>query len=489
MIDRATVFEIHRLAREGCPQRKIARRLHIGRKSVKKYLLDPDRPRVNASRPSKLDPFKDTIKGLLDKDPTLSAALIHQRIAQQGFTGRYTIVKDYLRTIRRSSRRKRTFIRFESPPGRQCQIDWGHFGSIPYGDTRRKLYCFALVEAHSRLMYLEFTHSQRQETLHRALLGAFRFMNGTPGEIVVDNMLTAVTEREGPLIRYNDAFLDFLRPFAVLPRAANPGKPHEKGKIENLIGYIRHNFFPARSFADLADLQAQADHWRDHVANQRIHATTGKPPIERFEPKAMRPLPDMLPDCRDTAPAKVHSDFAVRFDANAYTVPPWAVGKTVVVKADHHTLTVYLKEKPIAVHHRCWERKRRVELPAHVDQARRYHRSLWRSPEAAAFISLGEPAKAYLEKLIAARQPVKKSLKKLLSLLHHYGPEAFISALNHAAEHRAYGASYIENILLQSAKPRHNHPPVTLRDTRLNLIRLQHPSLAEYDAHILKNRE
>ena len=97
-------------------------------------------------------------------------------------------------------------------------------------------------------------------------------------------------------------------------------------------------------------------------------------------------------------------------------------------------------------------------------------------------------AKAYLEKLIEARQPLKKSLKKLLSLLHHYGPEAFVDALNHAADHRAYAASYIENILLQTMKPRHQHPPVTLNDPRLNLIRLQRPSLAEYDAHILKKK-
>ena len=489
MIDRRTVFEIHRLAHEGYPLRKIARHLRISRKCVQKYLLDPDRPRITVSRPSKLDPFRDTIEALLREDPGLSAALIHQRVTDAGFTGGYTIVKDYLREVRPHSRHQRAFLRFESPPGHQCQIDWGHFGSIDYGETRRKLSCFALVEAHSRLLYLEFTHSQRQETLHRALLNAFRFLNGTPKELLTDNMLTAVTEREGPLIRYNDAFLDFLRPFAIVPRAANPASPQEKGKIENAIGYIRHNFFPARSFGDLADLQAQANHWRDHVANTRLHAATGQRPIDRFDPNLMRPLPERLPDCRDMAPARVHSDFAVRFDANAYTVPPWAVGKSVIVKADHHTLSVYLKEKPIALHHRSWERRRRIELPAHVEQVRKYQRNLYRSSEAAAFISLGEPAKLYLEHLIAARQPVKTSLKKLLSLLHHYGPDAFLKALHHAAAHRAFAASYIEHILIQSARPRHLHPPVKLQDDRLNFIRLERPSLAEYDAHILKGKD
>ena len=70
--------------------------------------------------------------------------------------------------------------------------------------------------------------------------------------------MTAVTERVGPLIRFNEAFLDFLHPFAIVPRACNPRSPHEKGKVEKgVIHYIRHNFWPLRSFTDLFDLQPQ----------------------------------------------------------------------------------------------------------------------------------------------------------------------------------------------------------------------------------------
>jgi len=88
-------------------------------------------------------------------------------------------------------------------------------------------------------------------------------------------MLTAVIEREGSLIRFNEAFLEFLRPFAIVPYACNVRSPHEKGKVEKgAIHYIRYNFWPLRSFNDLKDVQAQADHWRDHVANLRVHSTT-----------------------------------------------------------------------------------------------------------------------------------------------------------------------------------------------------------------------
>jgi len=317
MISRHIVFEIHRLYHEGSSKQRIAATLHLDPKTVRKFLIDPNPKRLPITRPSKLGPFKEEITRLLEIDAKAPATVILQRIAPLGFDGGMTILKDYLRSLRGHFKNKEAFIRFESLPGEQCQVDWGHFGSIIYGDTMRKLYCLAVLECHSRLLYLEFTHSQRQETLHRCLLNALRFFKGTPKELVTDNMLTAVTERVGPIIRFNEAFLDFLRPFAIVPRACNPKSPHEKGKVEKgVIHYIRHNFWPLRSFTDLFDLQAQADHWRDTLANVRIHGTTGQRPIERFQVQALRPLPGFVPDCRDTACARVYSDFSFRFDAN-----------------------------------------------------------------------------------------------------------------------------------------------------------------------------
>jgi transposase len=490
MIDRHTVFQIHRLHNEGLSKKKIAATLHLNRKTVRKFLKAPDPKRPPIRRPSKLDPFKEQIDRFLEIDSMASAAVILQRITPQGYEGGITILKDYLHSIRGRFKKKKAFIRFESLPGEQCQVDWGHFGSIAYGDTKRKLYCMAILECHSRLLYLEFTHSQRQETLHRCLLNAFRFFKGATKELVTDNMLTAVTERVGPLIRFNGAFLDFLRPFAIVPRACNPRSPHEKGKVEKgVIHYIRHNFWPLRSFTDLFDLQSQADHWRDTVANVRTHGTTGQRPIERFQVQALRPLPEFLPDCRDTTPAKVYSDFSVRFDANTYTVPPWAIGKQVIVKADHRTLTIYLKGKGIATHPRSYTRKERVELPAHKEAALRQKRRLWKSDLVHAFISLGEEAKAYFERLSDTHEPLKKNLEKLLALKDEYGPSAFIEAIKKASTHHAYGAHYIENILYREMTPKTQHPPVRLKQEQLNRIRLDEPCLADYDAFIIKKRK
>lgn len=487
MIERRTVFEIHHLAHDGFSVRKIAARLGLSRQTVQKYLDDPHPQRPRMPRASKLTPFKDEIARLLATDPKVSAAVMCQRLTERGFDGSLTIVRDYLRHVRPHATPKVAFIRFESAPGVQCQIDWGHFGSLTYGHTERKLYCLAVVECHSRLLYLEFTHSQRQETLHRALLGAFRFFQGTPRELVHDNMLTAVIEHQGPVVRFNEQFLEFLRPFHINPIACNVHQPQEKGKVEKgAIHYIRHNFWPLRSFTNLDDLQAQANHWRDHVANRRVHTTTGFRPSERFDPEAMRPLPEFLPDCRDTAVAKVHSDFAIQFDGNFYSAPPWAIAKTLIVKADHHHVTLYFKDKAIATHTRCWQRKQRLELPVHrqaVDTHRPRH---WLSPEVAAFVALGDIAKTYLEHLATTQQPLQKSVKKLLDLKDAYGTHALVEALERASHHRAFGAHYIENILYQEMTPQREHPPVRLNQPHLNQIRLDEPSLAEFDTFIIK---
>jgi hypothetical protein len=288
-------------------------------------------------------------------------------------------------------------------------------------------------------------------------------------------------------VRFNEHFLEFLRPFKIVPIACNVAQPQEKGKVEKgAIHYIRHNFSPLRTVRDLADLQAQADHWRDQVTNLRLHSTTGQRSVDRFDPKAMRSLPALLPDCRDTAQAQVHTDFAIHFDGNTDTVPPWLIGKSVTVKADHHHLTCSFKDQAVATHPRCWQRNQRLELPQHREVALKRHRRHWHSQEVAAFISLGEGAKRYLEGLAASGQPLTQSVKRLLALKDDYGTQALLDAMQRATQHRAYGAHYIENILYQEMTPQRQHAPVRLQQSHLNPIRLEEPSLEDFDAFVLK---
>jgi transposase/ribosomal protein L20 len=490
MIDKAAVFEIIRLKQLGFSDRKIARHLGLDRGSVKKYVQNPDCTyKTPSRRASKLDPYIELVRQWLAQDPEVAATVVLQHLHKRGFDGKITIVRDLVRRLRGPRKKRQAYIRFESEPGEQMQIDWGHFGALTYGSTQRKLYALAVVEAYSRMLYVQFTHSQNQASLHQGLLEAFLFFDGCPKQILVDNMLTAVTERRGSMVRFNDAFLDFLRIFGITPLACNPGAPHEKGKVESAIKYIRQNFWPLRSFADLTDVQRQVRHWLATVANVRCHRGTGQRPDERFKTVTLKCLPDYLPDCRQVCQLKVHKDFAIRFDGNTYTVPPWSIGKKLTLKADAHTVTLYHKTKTVAVHRRCWQRYCRIEHEAHRQQVKKMKKRLWLDRQIAAFASLGSQARAYLQGMLAANMPLKKNVAKILSLKDEYGAAGIISAIEKALAFKAYGADYIENILYQEMTPQRQHPPVKLKKDDLNRITLSEPSLADYDAHVLKERK
>ena len=227
-------------------------------------------------------------------------------------------------------------------------------------------------------------------------------------------------------------------------------------------------------------------YWLDNVANVRKHHTTGQRPVDRLH--GLRPLPDFLPDCRQVCSPLVHKDFAIRFDANAYTVPPWAIGKHVVLKADTARVSVYFKDRLITSHSRCWDRKQRIELDIHKEQVKKIKKKLLRDRQVIVFLSLGETALQDLEHLIHSKLPIRKNIAQLLTLQDEYGDTSLLYGLKKAMEKKLYGADYIRNILYQEMTPVSNHPPVRLKQEDLNDIRLTTPALADYDSIAIKKR-
>jgi transposase len=490
MIDKRTIFEIHQLADQGLSERQIARRLHIARPTVRKYLEHPTITKAARSpRVKKLDAYRDYIAELLTSWPEASAVVIKQRLEDRGYRGGISMLRDYLYGIRGSNKQPAKYIRFESPAGQQCQCDWGYFGTLSYGQTSRKLYCMTVIECHSRLLYLEFTHSVNKEAFMRSLLHAFMFFGGTPKELVHDNLKTAVIERVGSIIRFNEDYLHFLLPFHIMPYACGIGNAPAKGKIEKGgIHYVRYNFWPCRRFVGLADVNAQAAAWRDQIANPRVHETTGQVPQHRFRADALRPLPDNLPDTRDTAEAKVHSDCRFKFDANQYSAPQWLVGKTLIIKADHQTVTAIYKNKIVARHPRSWERKAIIENPEHVKELLLTRQKARYTKQQEVYLSMGEPAQQFLAGLAQTQKNLSLAIKRLLELRDQYGTEAIIQALTLAIKYQAYGIDYVENILYQQTRPPHHYERVTVKDATLNELHLPEPDLLIYDAIALKQR-
>ena len=116
--------------------------------------------RAVAPRASRLDPFKDQVVRLLESHP-YSTQQIFQRLREEGYGGGLTIVKDYVAKVRPA--RREAFLKLAFAPGECAQVDWGEYGSVQVGSTRRRLSFFVLVLAHSRRLYVAFTVSQTME--------------------------------------------------------------------------------------------------------------------------------------------------------------------------------------------------------------------------------------------------------------------------------------------------------------------------------------
>jgi transposase len=492
MLTTDQINELHRLYwSERWPIRKIERHLRMSWRTIKKYLDAPAQGPAQRQRDSKLDPFKTTIAEWLEKDPSVTAAVMEQRLRPLGYRGGHTILREYVHSTRPQLKPHRAFLRMEPPPGERFEVDWGHFGVLDYAGDKRKLYAFALVEAHSRMLYLEFTHSQTFETFVRCHVHAFTALGGVAREIAYDNLATAVAEHDGRLVRFLPRFLAFARENGFYPKACNVAAGWEKGKVERAIGYARQSFWPVREFTDLHDVNRQARQWLAEVANQRLHRETRERPVDRFQANALRPLPIIPYDYRDTVEALVYKDLRLHFDGNRYCVPPRFVGRHLTLKADSTSVTIYDRVNEIVSYPRCWRRGQTLgadRFEAEIAELRpaakrsRAQQRLFAVLESFCSQTLLE---AYLRDMTDTDRALSRQLTELLELVRQYGPEPVADAIEKASAARAFGADYVANILRQQQSPRHTQPPLRLRDPRLNDLTTDPLSLLQYDAFIL----
>ena len=194
MIDYHCFCQINHLhAHQGLNASQIAKELALDPRTVTYWLAQEHfRPRTPRQYPSKLDPCKAQIVRLLERYP-YSAAQVFQRIREQGFDGGYSLVKAYVRTVR--PRRQPALLTLAFAPGECAQVDWGLFGTVPVGQTQRRLSFFVMVLCYSRMLYVECTVSQTMEHFLACHQHAFEFFGGVPTKVMVDNLKSAVLRR------------------------------------------------------------------------------------------------------------------------------------------------------------------------------------------------------------------------------------------------------------------------------------------------------
>jgi transposase len=463
---------------------QIARELHLNARTVARWLAaDKFRQRRTPPRASKLDPFKPQIVRWLQSHP-YTAAQVFLRLREEGFNGRITIVKDFVRQIRPP--RTPAFLTLSFAPGQCAQVDWGQFGSINVGNTRRRLSFFVMVLCYSRMLYVEFTVSETMEHFLACHANAFAFFGGVPAKLMIDNLKSAVLQRiVGQAPVFNPHYKDFADHFGFAVAPCGVGQAHEKGRVENAVGYVKRNFLAGAELTDFALVNPAARQWLDTVANVRIHGSTKRQPVELFsaEKPQLKPLPAQPYDVGVIRPGRANSQFRVTVDTNTYSVPAEYAGAALTLKlyADH--LCLYHQDKLIARHVRCYDRHQDFENPDHPRELLQQRRRAADQKLLQRLLTLTPKAEPFYQGLAERRLNVLHHVRKIVALSEIYGPDPTRRAIEDALEFHAFSCEYIANLLEQRQRllPEPGALHLTRRQDLLDL-ELPEPDLSLYDS-------
>lgn len=382
MVKQHEWLDICRLIKSGLSVPEVSHR--VGRSTTTIYrLLNNGGPKSVEKDNNSFSKYPHKYKDYLDrqfKSGVSNAKKLYSELQIQGYKGTYSEVNKYLNLQGRNSRSSsykhffvktlstsqyKPSIRFETQPGEQAQVDWGHFGKIEINGRIEKLSCFVYVLGYSRMMYVEFTVKQTLQTLEQCHIHAFEAL-GMPKTIVYDNMKTVVKKRERSVnnnshIYLNPAFLDFAQYYGFKVQPCPPYWPRAKGKVEAGVKYVRNNFMQGmkfkKGFISLEDLNLKAAVWLRTIANIRIHKTTNEKPTSRWiTEKNFLYFPKNVP-LYTTSPFVVRNstkDGLIQYKSNFYSVPIQYARKKLLLKEVNTngvmTIAIYHEDKIIAQH-------------------------------------------------------------------------------------------------------------------------------------------
>jgi transposase len=443
----------------------IATQLGVHRNTVLRVvgqagLPEVDRPR----RASKIDRYLPFIRETLAKFPRLTASRLYVMLHERGYRGG----PDHFRHVIARHRPRRpveAYLRLRTLPGDQAQVDWAHMGHLTIGQARRALMAFVMVLSFSRQIFVRFFLDARTENFLRGHVGAFTSWGGVPRVILYDNLKSAVLERQGDAIRFNPTLLDFAGHYRYEPRPVAVARGNEKGRVERAIRYLRESFFAAREFANVDDLNAQADVWCQGLAADRRCSEQPKVTVrEAFaeERSSLLPLPEAAFPVTERVAVIARKTPYVRFDKNDYSIPHSAVGRPLTLLAEPHELRIVDGAQVLARHARSYDKGAQIEDTAHVaglvaeKRAARHLRGNDRLAAAA-------PASRILLAAAAEQGGNLGSITSaLLRLLDRYGAAELQTAIIEAVEREMPHQSAVRFALERRREELQRPPPVAL---------------------------
>jgi transposase len=441
---------------------------------------------IRARRLELADDFLDFIKITLERYPKIRATRLFTMVRGRGYKG---VSKGHFRRLVKRLRPKKSpeaFLRLSTLRGEQGQVDWGEFGAIPVLGGKRKLYGFVLTLSHSRAVFLKFFLSGRLADFEQGFADAFEFFCGVPRQVLLDNLKSGVTERVGKLIRYNEKFLHFASHYRFEPVACAPRRGNEKGRVERAIRYIRDNFFEAREWKDLDDLNAQALEWCKTESMQRPWARGDARTIRDVfeeEKQALMAVPAAAYPIFETISVSIAKTPYARFDTNDYSVPARFVRTNLTVSASTTAIEILDGVNVVAKHPRSYSKHQTFIDIVHIKDVLAQKRDAARSSGQYRLLSSVASSDRFLELLSLRGQNMGGCVTSLLKLLDIHGAQRLESAISEVVQSGSSQLRSVHLVLQRLEKQIHEpEPPAVIQlDSRLANIIVQHHDLSKYD--------
>ena len=392
MVDWSMYAEIRDLKRKRFNKSQAARKLHVNRETIARYWdMPPDMYETQQSkhRSRKPDVYKEPIIQWLREYPDITAAQVYdwckERSGLETLEFQKRSFQDYVKSIREEYgiKKPESTRDYEAvdelPPGEQGQVDMGEIPIMTSSGRYQKVYCFAMVLAHSRYKYVLWQeHPFTTDSFIQAHIKAFEFLGGRPHEIVYDqDKILAVSENHGDVI-YTAGFQHYVDEVKFSIYLCRGGDPESKGKVENVVKYAKHGFAEHRTMTDIDSLNDDCIAWLGRTGNHDVHGTTHKRPDEVFslEKEYLTPVSEysFISATNESISYPVRKDNIVLYKSNRYRVPKGTYHQNIRVymeineKTDEVSITDIATKEVYAVHPLCHDKGR---LIGHADRYER----------------------------------------------------------------------------------------------------------------------
>ena len=462
---------VQKLRKVAMPQKEVQQLTGISERTIREIEKEPAvthtdeeafRKSRNLGRPSPVIEYEEEIRQWFEEprtaeDGPLKSQEILARLRSKGYTGGKTAVYELVRRIR-PKKVPKPIVRFEGLPGEFSQHDFGQ-RRVTYTDgTTQVVRFFASRLKYSRFVDVQIVDNEQQETVVRSLLKAFENFGGVPLMGVFDNMSSAVKSREvqpdgNVKVHWTERFGQVCIDCDLIPLACWPYRPQQKGSVENLVGFVKGNFFCGRKFEDREDVIRQLQDWVSYVNHERVCDATGEIPHQRWQRESLKACAHKANTYAFKVSVVVRPTARAHYRGLEYSVPADTIGQTVTLHLQQTHVVIYLGERLLAEHPRFPENGKSSVLSEHAEQLFQFRRG---KPYAQRqiLLDLDPIVEPYLTELVH-RCPLgwETHVDKIYQLYEHIGRADLLAAIALATEIRCFGSEYLLNIAEGSPPP------------------------------------